>query len=281
MKKWHINEHGWIFPKMESNKKIFQVSKILNAKVTMERLRRKNHRPIQCYNCVGYHHSSFACHNKPKCVKCARSHRSTECMQCYLGDKVKCANCGGKHHAKWSVCPENHMSKNLGKGYPEASPANPIRAGNKPTQLLWNLKKVSKSPTAQLQIPPFHRRTFFTSWWSKWQAWPSKSALSKWNSRTYTNSMGSTKKIQQNLKMAMWKNRNGLAHKKDIASYMEDHGTDIVLLQEVKLNHNAVINMLNYMVYRTDRTAILVKSGILHQEVKLVNSPGMEVTVSP
>ncbi|MBJ5664546.1 endonuclease/exonuclease/phosphatase family protein, partial [Salmonella enterica subsp. enterica serovar Infantis] len=83
--------------------------------------------------------------------------------------------------------------------------------------------------------------------------------------------MDSTKKIQRNLKIATW-NCNGLSRKKDeLASYMEDHSTDIMLLQEVKMNPSEDIKMLNYKVYRSDRTAyrgggiaILVNSGIVH-----------------
>jgi len=53
---------------VEHSQKIFQVSKLLNSIVKIEKPR-KSRQPPQCKNCQMYGHTHNWCHHQPRCVK--------------------------------------------------------------------------------------------------------------------------------------------------------------------------------------------------------------------
>ena len=59
-------------------------------------------RPIQCYNCQGFHHTASNCFSKAKCVVCAGNHSLKSCKN---HGQVLCANCGAAHTASYAGCP--------------------------------------------------------------------------------------------------------------------------------------------------------------------------------
>ena len=61
----------------------------------------------QCYKCQGFNHIAKDCKNAQKCVRCAGSHKSTECPDKNKDSlKLKCSNCNGEHVASSKECPK-------------------------------------------------------------------------------------------------------------------------------------------------------------------------------
>lgn len=87
-----------------TNKNIYNINKLLNCIVSFEPPYKKREIP-QCYNCQGFGHTKKYCYKTPNCVKCAKSHKTSDCP---LKEKVKeviCANCSGNHPASYKGCP--------------------------------------------------------------------------------------------------------------------------------------------------------------------------------
>lgn len=96
-------------PKIEENKKIFEVSLFMNSSIRIDRLRKPN-KPSICYRCSQFFHTASNCNNPPRCGKCAGPHMSSDCTQKYWGDKAKCPNCLGNHVSSFSGCPKNPVN---------------------------------------------------------------------------------------------------------------------------------------------------------------------------
>ena len=61
----------------------------------------------QCYKCQGFNHIAKDCKNAQKCVRCAGSHKSSECPDKDKNSlKLKCSNCDGEHVASSKECPK-------------------------------------------------------------------------------------------------------------------------------------------------------------------------------
>jgi hypothetical protein len=58
---------------------------------------------LQCHKCQGFGHSKNYCNIRPRCVKCAGSHETTECQK--TDRLARCVNCGGDHPANYRGCP--------------------------------------------------------------------------------------------------------------------------------------------------------------------------------
>jgi hypothetical protein len=61
-----------------NNKEIFNVEYLQQCKVKIEPPKQKRN-IVQCANCQRYGHTKNYCHLKPRCVKCAGSHSTTQC----------------------------------------------------------------------------------------------------------------------------------------------------------------------------------------------------------
>lgn len=93
----------------KSEKSIYQITNIVNLKITVETLRQQP-RLAQCYRCQKFGHACTRCTAVPKCVKCAGNHFSYECKK----DKntpASCANCRGGHTASYKGCPNSPRPK--------------------------------------------------------------------------------------------------------------------------------------------------------------------------
>ena len=55
----------------------------------------------QCFNCQGYRHKAVVCTRKARCGRCSEEHQTKECKD---PATLKCALCGGKHHAWAEEC---------------------------------------------------------------------------------------------------------------------------------------------------------------------------------
>ena len=61
----------------------------------------------QCYKCQGFNHIAKDCKNAQKWVRCAGSHKSSECPDKDKNSlKLKCSNCDGEHVASCKECPK-------------------------------------------------------------------------------------------------------------------------------------------------------------------------------
>lgn len=84
------------------------IKDIDNIKIKFEHYIKKS-TPTQCYRCQTFGHGSSNCTKKPKCLKCARCHLTSECPIKHKNGSnrqlLRCANCGGPHPANFSKCP--------------------------------------------------------------------------------------------------------------------------------------------------------------------------------
>lgn len=58
----------------------------------------------QCHRCQAYGHSSYGCHNTPRCVRCAGEHVVADCPRT-REEPATCINCGKPHAANYRHCP--------------------------------------------------------------------------------------------------------------------------------------------------------------------------------
>lgn len=91
------------FDHSEDIKKIFSIKHIVHTKVKIEAKRKQPYKIPQCKRCQRFEHTHAYCKREPRCVKCAGSHLTLEC----LADKTntpKCCNCGQSHPASYRGC---------------------------------------------------------------------------------------------------------------------------------------------------------------------------------
>lgn len=60
--------------------------------------------PMQCFRCQRFGHKAQWCNLQPKCVKCAGSHHTRECVKDPT-TPATCSNCNGSHPANFRQCP--------------------------------------------------------------------------------------------------------------------------------------------------------------------------------
>ena len=84
-------------------KPVYGIKTIGYQTVKIEELRKASNRIVQCKNCQEFNHVRTYCHKKPRCVKCAGNHSSSECNKPTTTPK-KCANCDGPHTANYRGC---------------------------------------------------------------------------------------------------------------------------------------------------------------------------------
>ena len=57
-------------------------------------------KPVQCYKCQAYGHTSVTCKRAEKCRRCSGAHRYSNCTETLN----KCANCSGNHPSNYPGC---------------------------------------------------------------------------------------------------------------------------------------------------------------------------------
>ncbi|KAG7171711.1 Nucleic-acid-binding protein from mobile element jockey-like 3 [Homarus americanus] len=65
--------------------------------------------PLRCYKCQKFGHHQSRCHKNVRCGICSQSHMTEMCIQKHKDGTIttaKCPNCGKKHHAWSTSCPE-------------------------------------------------------------------------------------------------------------------------------------------------------------------------------
>jgi hypothetical protein len=86
-----------------TNKNIYEIEYLLNLKIKFQPSNFKSDIP-QCANCQRYGHTKKYCNLKPRCVKCAVYHLTTDCPRKERSPNVKCVLCKGNHPANYKGC---------------------------------------------------------------------------------------------------------------------------------------------------------------------------------
>ncbi|XP_035229012.1 uncharacterized protein LOC118201095 [Stegodyphus dumicola] len=133
----------------------------------------------QCYNCQRYNHTQRACHNEPRCVRCAQNHRSHLCP--FKGTQnydAVCALCHGPHPASSITCPRR----------PGNNQQNSTNTANPITINYSAMKNIEANPTRsnnQVNAPQTENK-------------PRDSTDQSGNVNTYSAALKKTTKQQQN-----------------------------------------------------------------------------------
>jgi len=86
-----------------NNKDIYLIETLHYTKVKFEPPRPKRTIP-QCSKCQRYGHTQAYCFHSPRCIKCAGSHLTKQCLRKDKSDNVKCVLCDGNHPANYKGC---------------------------------------------------------------------------------------------------------------------------------------------------------------------------------
>lgn len=76
---------------------------INHTKICWERRSPSTRQIIQCHRCQAWGHATSNCKMPPKCLKCALSHLTHQCIK-KPDTPAKCANCGKDHPANFTGC---------------------------------------------------------------------------------------------------------------------------------------------------------------------------------
>jgi len=85
-----------------NNKDIYLIETLYYTKVKFEPPRPKRTIP-QCSKCQRYGHTKAYCFHSPRCVKCAGTHFTSQCLRKDKSD-VKCVLRNGNHPANYKGC---------------------------------------------------------------------------------------------------------------------------------------------------------------------------------
>lgn len=131
-----------------NNKAVKDIKYIYHQSVTIEDPKKKTTLP-QCQRCQQYGHSKNYCMRPYRCVKCAESHKTSDCPKKDRRTPALCALCQGAHPANYKGCevykeilarkkPRNAQPKPINlspNDIPSTTPHNP--SDNKSTGLTY------------------------------------------------------------------------------------------------------------------------------------------------
>lgn len=86
-----------------NNKLVKNLKYIYHQAIVVEDPRKKRS-IVQCQRCQQYGHSKNYCMRPYRCVKCAQSHKTTDCPKRDRNTPAKCALCQGAHPANYKGC---------------------------------------------------------------------------------------------------------------------------------------------------------------------------------
>ncbi|XP_046980487.1 bromodomain-containing protein 4-like [Schistocerca americana] len=105
-----------ILPDTPEHRGIFQLTRIYDLSVKVERLRRSRGH-IQCYRCQAFNHVARYCTMPPVCVKCGAGLDSRECTRS-REEAPTCGLCGRAHPANYRTCPKHKQASRRYRGLP-------------------------------------------------------------------------------------------------------------------------------------------------------------------
>lgn len=86
------------------NNKAAKAIKYINRQVVVIEDPKKRQSVVQCQRCQQYGHSKNYCMRPYRCVKCAQSHKTSECPKTDRSTPAVCALCQGSHPANYKGC---------------------------------------------------------------------------------------------------------------------------------------------------------------------------------
>lgn len=90
--------------------------------------------PSQCHRCQRFGHGSLNCGHAPRCVKCACTHLTNECVK-PRDQAPTCSNCNGAHTANYRGCPSyTEIISSVSKNKLHPSVPTPIQLASPPVQ---------------------------------------------------------------------------------------------------------------------------------------------------
>ncbi|KAG7171036.1 Nucleic-acid-binding protein from mobile element jockey-like 4 [Homarus americanus] len=105
--------------------------------------------PLRCYKCQKFGHHQSRCHKNVRCGICSQSHMTEMCIQKHKDGTIttaKCPNCGKKHHAWSTSCPERRERMQVAMA--KVQPQNRIEAPH--STFVWGQQRqntVNPTPT--------------------------------------------------------------------------------------------------------------------------------------
>lgn len=93
--------HLVTLPSTPTSKLIFNELSLFYIQIKVESYR--SNKPVQCFSCQRFEHSSLYCGFAPRCVKYAGPHLAKDCVKT-LDTDPKCTDCDGIHTANYTKC---------------------------------------------------------------------------------------------------------------------------------------------------------------------------------
>lgn len=158
-----------------NNKLVKSIKYIYHQSVTLEDPKKSNTIP-QCQRCQQYGHSKNYCMRPYRCVKCAESHKTSDCPKKDRTTPATCALCEGSHPANYKGCevyreilarrknknripkhnfmPDRlHSDKEYETNFPNLPRVNDVNTAN--MKRTWNSQQIEdKEPTQRTEMGP-------------------------------------------------------------------------------------------------------------------------------
>lgn len=106
--------------------------------------------PVQCFNCLKFHHIAANCKRKARCAKCSGEHSIDTCEV----ETNACANCNEAHQADSKECKvytqvlETRKKRQTSR-VPSSLPTRPTEPMTNPTETPWSNLFSSQPSTSQ------------------------------------------------------------------------------------------------------------------------------------
>lgn len=124
-----------------NNKFAKKIKYIYHQSVTIEDPKKKK-TVVQCQRCQQYGHSKNYCMRPYRCVKCAQSHKTSECTKKDRNTPAKCALCLGPHPANYKGC--EVYREILVRKIPKQPPRKPPQVTEKEPEQVFEHKQAAK-----------------------------------------------------------------------------------------------------------------------------------------
>ncbi|KAL4085182.1 hypothetical protein QTP88_027041 [Uroleucon formosanum] len=241
-------------------KDIYELSDIFFLKIVVESYKKTG--PSQCHTCQRFGHGSQNCGNTPRCVKCAGTHRTSDCTKT-RDQEPTCINCNGSHTANYRGCPSYvQVASIFTKNQPNSKKISSVQPISSPNQTTQQPSSLTQTPSTRNL--PTHDLNYA-------QATKTKPAI---NTETVI-------KLLSELLSAISTSEDPKAIiSATIKSFITLLTSNIILISETKLKPTSKLHLPNFHTHRTDLpsvrgspahggTAVLVNRRIVHHHTSL------------
>lgn len=128
-------------------KDIYELSYIFFLKIVIESYKKTG--PSQCHTCQRFGHGSQNCGNTPRCVKCAGTHRTSDCTKT-RDQEPTCINCNGSHTANYRGCPSYvQVASIFTKNQPNSKKISSVQPISSPNQTTQQPSSLTQTPSTR------------------------------------------------------------------------------------------------------------------------------------